>query len=58
MTKEKFAFISFIALLAVVCFVQVDSAFSDKYGLNWLFAFVGSGMGVYSIVSLIIGFKK
>lgn len=58
MTKEKFAFISFIALLAVVCFVQVDSTFSDKYNLNWLFAFVGSGMGVYSIVSLIIGFKK
>jgi len=58
MTKEKFAFISFIALLAVICFVQIDSAFSDKYNLNWIFAILGSLMGVYSIVSLIIGFKK
>ena len=58
MTKEKFALISFIALLSVICFVQVDSAFSDKYNLNWVFAILGSLLGVYSIVSLIIGFKR
>jgi len=58
MTKEKFALISLVALLSVICFVQIDSAFSDKHNLNWVFAILGSLMGVYSIVSLIIGFKK
>lgn len=58
MTKEKFALISFIALLAVICFVQIDSAFSDKHNLNWVFAILGSLLGVYAIVSLIIGFKR
>jgi len=58
MTKQKFAFISLVALLAVISFFQVDSAFSDKYNLNWVFAILGSLGAVYSIVSLIIGFKK
>ena len=58
MTKGKFALISLIALLAVICFVQIDSAFSDKYSLNWVFAILGSLGAVYSIVSLIIWLKK
>lgn len=58
MTKEKFAFISLVAIIACVLFYQVDSAFSDKFNLNWLFAGLGSVLGVYAIVSLIIGFKK
>mgnify|MGYP000914639645 FL=1 len=58
MTREKFAFISLVAIIACVLFYQVDSAFSDKLNLNWLFAGLGSVLGVYAIVSLIIGFKK
>lgn len=54
----SFLLCALFAFASTICFVQIDSAFSDKYNINWVFAILGSLAAVYSIVSLIIGFKK